>query len=83
MSHTVALRPGMKKAVSSPFQGKPNLVHDESKTIVAAFKQNPARYIKPGEAEVALQTIPGHATELKVVDALTSSNKAPSHHRGI
>lgn len=66
----VALRPGMKSRVV-PFQGNLTFVHKESKTIIAAFKQNPARYIKPGyEAEVTFKTIPGHAYRAKVVDVL-------------
>ncbi|MCZ8485096.1 hypothetical protein O9993_01395 [Vibrio lentus] len=54
-------------------------MHDESKTIVAAFKQNPARYIKPGYGSVEVtfvKTIPGHAYRAKVVDVLTSSNSS-------
>ncbi|GEM79053.1 HlyD family secretion protein [Vibrio superstes] len=66
----VALRPGMKSRVV-PFQGNLTFVHAEKKTIMAAFKQNPARYIKPGyEAEVTFKTIPGHAYKAKVVEVL-------------
>ncbi|OIN25597.1 HlyD family secretion protein [Vibrio barjaei] len=66
----VALRPGMKSRVV-PFQGNLTFVHKEDKVIFAAFKQNPARYIKKGyEAEVTFKTIPGHAYKAKVMSVL-------------
>ncbi|NOH31741.1 HlyD family secretion protein [Vibrio mediterranei] len=77
----VALRPGMKSRVV-PFQGNLTFVHKEDKVIFAAFKQNPARYIKKGyEAEVTFKTIPGHAykaTVTNVLDIAKQGAVAPS-----
>ncbi|MCL1057703.1 efflux RND transporter periplasmic adaptor subunit [Shewanella gelidimarina] len=63
----VALRPGMKSR-TIPFKGNLSFVHAEDKQIFAAFKQTPARYIKPGyKAEITFATIPGHAFSATVV----------------
>jgi multidrug resistance efflux pump len=62
----VALRPGMY-AVPAPLRPVMTFVHDEDRTLVAAFQQNTLQRVRAGdEAEVLFDGVPGRVFKAKV-----------------